>query len=388
MKFQNFFNLLLIISLTLSIVINGEKFISVEKTIRRILHQPLFPASSSPPPDPSSLAPPPPPDASGYDLDQPFFPEVPAGGSPYQNPPPPSLPAQSNGLSPIPTATQPTKPTKKVAIAVSVVIVTLGMLSALAFYLYKHRVKNPVETQKLVGGNSGGANNLRTYTEESRVPPSNFLYIGTVEPSNQRSLNHDDIANGSPYHKLNSDSNMVNNVPSVKRSDRYRPSPDLQPLPPLSRAPPRSVAVPQRITSPTATFSSSDDERSDTLFYTPHGSIHGSVGSADDGSWSKAIRSIGLGSKGESHAYNGGNSFPYSKRTSPRSWGLASSSPDVIKHAIIPSIKAAAPPPPPPPPPPPQPEMEANDIKQYHSQGKQEIMSKTHDINRTIKNNK
>uniref|UniRef100_A0A803KY86 Formin-like protein n=1 Tax=Chenopodium quinoa TaxID=63459 RepID=A0A803KY86_CHEQI len=213
---------------------NGEKLRNVE-VIRRILHQPLFPESSSPPPgldDSSSLAPPPPSaDNSGDTPDQPFFPEVPAGSTPTQNPPPPP-PVTSNGVSPIPTATQPAaKPTKKVAIAVSV------------------------------------------------------------------------------------------------RSDRYRPSPDLQPLPPLNRAPPRSV--PQR-GSPTATMSSSDEDRSDTLFYTPygsiHGSFHGSVASGDDGYWTQATRS--------NSRTNGGSSFPHSKRTSPKSRGLASSSPDKVSNKM------------------------------------------------------
>ncbi|CDY37849.1 BnaAnng05100D [Brassica napus] len=75
--------------------------------------------------------------------------------------------------------------------------------------------------------------------------------------------------NSSPYRKLN----------SVKRSDRYRPSPELQPLPPLSKP---------------SDYNSSDEECRETAFYT---------------------------------------AFPRSERTSPRS-KFGSRSPE-MKHVII-----------------------------------------------------
>ncbi|KAL9241611.1 hypothetical protein vseg_015703 [Gypsophila vaccaria] len=351
MKLYNM-SIILIILLTLSYVSSnvGAVHLGVE-SIRRILHQPLFPDSSTPPPggdseDSTSLASPPPPapagDGSGYGQDQPFFPEVPAGGggssqNPYQAPPTPVGTGVASGSSPIPTATQPTKPTKKVAIVASVGIVTLGMLSALAFYLYRHKVKPPDESQKLVDD----GNSRRYVSDESRAAPSNFLYIGTVEPVNQRSaiVSDDNTANGSPYHKLNS---------SVRRTtERYRPSPDLQPLPPLSKAPPRrSLPDTNRNSSPSETISSDNEETCDTRFYTPNGSI----ASIEDGFWNSVTRSIS-GSRtnsmnsvfrGDGQNGSGSNAFPafpYSKRTSPRSRHLDSST-DVVKHAIIPSIKA------------------------------------------------
>ncbi|KAK9749572.1 hypothetical protein RND81_02G135400 [Saponaria officinalis] len=356
MKYHNM-SIILIILLTLSHIFNVNSMHLGVGSLRRILHQPLFPDSSSPPPggdsdsdESSSLASPPPPstpaaESSGYGPDQPFFPEVPAGGSspnPYQTPPSSGTPITgvASGSGPIPTATQPTKPTKKVAIVASVGIVTLGMLSALAFYLYRHKVKRPDESQKLVDD----GNSRRYMSDESRGPPSNFLYIGTVEPvNNQRSVmtvSDDNTANESPYHKLNN---------SARRTtDRYRPSPDLQPLPPLSKAPPpqrRSLPDTNRnSSSPSGTISSDNEETRDTVYYTPNGS----VASIEDGFWNSVSRSIsGSRTNSMNSLYRGdGNAFPYSKRTSPRSRHLDSSA-DVVKHAIIPSIKAAAPPLPP-----------------------------------------
>ncbi|XP_074308847.1 formin-like protein 6 [Silene latifolia] len=357
MKYYNM-SIIFIILLTLSVLSNGQRFtvrnsaqLGVE-SIRRILHQPLFPDSSTPPPgsgndsdgDPSLSASPPPPsspaaDSSGVDPDQPFFPEVPAGGSnPNTVQPPPSpLPPTTSGSGPIPTATQPVKPTKKVAIAVSVGIVTLGMLSALGFYLYRHKIKHPAEGQKLVGE----GNSRRYISDESRPPPSNFLYIGTVEPVAQRSATVSDetTANGSPYHKLNG------SVKSV--SDRYRPSPDLQPLPPLSKAPPtRSLPDRNHNHNSSSIISSDDDETRDTIFYTPNGS----VASGEDGFWTNSMGSV----------YSA-NYFPQSKRTSPRTRCLDPST-DVVKHAIIPSIKVV-----PPQPPPPMEEHEAEERQEMRS---------------------
>ncbi|XP_016434681.1 formin-like protein 6 [Nicotiana tabacum] len=315
-NFLSNFLILLVSSFTAQLI-NGvadtqiQDFNGKEKT-RRILHQPLFPVTSSPPPN-SEISPP--IDPIFPSPDQPFFPEVPTVPTSDQTQQQ-SPPIQANYGTPIshPIAPQPQNPTKKLAIAISVGIVTLGMLSALAFYLYKHSVKQPDETQKLVGNNNSQERN----NQESRMPPSNFLYIGTVEPSaNNTSANQSNVANSSPYRKLS----------SVKISDRYRPSPELHPLPPL-----RNSIVPPIINSPPR-MSLSDEENHNTIFYTP------------------CSNRINKQLRVENHV---NKSIPHSKRTSPR-LSLSGSSPD-IKRAIIPSVKqnSASPPPPPPPPPPQQ----------------------------------
>ncbi|XWS33500.1 hypothetical protein CRYUN_Cryun22dG0088500 [Craigia yunnanensis] len=297
---------------------------------RRILHQPLFPVGSAPPPGTGNSLPssPPPPDSPVFpDPSQPFFPEVPSGQTPDQNQQTTPPAATTNGSIPIPTATQPVKPAKKVAIAISVGIVTLGMLSGLAFFLYRHRAKHPGETQKLVGRNS------ERFQEDSRVPPSSFLYIGTVEPSTRSASEVNGGANGSPYHKLN----------SVKRSDRYRPSPELQPLPPLAKPPTLE-------NSPTAmsSSSSSDEESRGTAFYTPQGSTI----SNEESYYTPVARPVNrnLVTPVRNEMSGNTNSVPRSKRTSPKSRLLASS--PEMKHVIIPSIKQQKQPSPPPQPPP------------------------------------
>ncbi|XWS29714.1 hypothetical protein CRYUN_Cryun24cG0053900 [Craigia yunnanensis] len=297
---------------------------------RRILHQPLFPVGSAPPPGADNSLPPPPPDSPVFsDPSQPFFPEVPSGQTPDQNQQTTPPAASTNSSIPIPTATQPAKPAKKVAIAISVGIVTLGMLSGLAFFLYRHRAKHPGETQKLVGGNS------ERFQEDSRVPPSSFLYIGTVEPSRRSVSEVNGGANGSPYHKLN----------SLKRSDRYRPSPELQPLPPLAKPP----TIENSPTAMSSSSSSSDEESKGTAFYTPQGSTI----SNEESYYTPVSRPINSNSVTPArNEINGNtNSVPRSKRISPKTRLLASS--PEMKHVIIPSIKKQQQQPSPPPPPPP-----------------------------------
>ncbi|XP_028764192.1 formin-like protein 6 [Neltuma alba] len=300
--------------------VNTIQFRTVnESQSRRILHQPLFPATSAPPPGTDSTPPPPPyTTPPSPDTDIPFFHEDPAGSPPNQNQSPPSIP---NGTIANPTATQPTKPTKKVAIAISVGIVTLGMLSALAFFLYRHRVKQPIETQKLVGGNS------QRIPDDPGLPPSSFLYIGTVEP-NRTSVTDASETNGanrSPYHKLN----------SIKRSERYRPSPELQPLPTLSKPPDGNYP-------PAVSSSSDDDEEShETVFHSPQGSSL----SYEDSYYTPVSRHSSLANGGQQASFRNETysaaSIPYSKRTSPKS-RLAASSPD-IRQVMIPPIKQAPP---------------------------------------------
>ncbi|KAG6395918.1 hypothetical protein SASPL_142051 [Salvia splendens] len=266
-------------------LINEEKH-NKRKRIR-ILHHPFFPYTPSPPPPP--------------DQDRPFFHSLPADQS-HQTPPAP--PRQSNSI-------------KKLAIAVSSAMLVLAMVSAVAFVVYSRRSKQRHESQKLVGGNE----------EPALPPPSNFLYIGTVEPSAASVLSEGgDDASASPYRKLN----------SAKRFSRYRPSPDLQPLPPLTKPPP----PPPAISSPPP-MPSSDDESHDTIFYTPQGSS--------------------VSHESPSSRHNHTNRVAHSKRSSPKS-RLSASSQDT-KPVTIPSIKPPSPPPPPnsqkrnklarPPPPPP-----------------------------------
>lgn len=307
---------------------------------RRILHQPLYPVASAPPPATDSQPPPPPPDSSAIaNPDQPFFPEVPNGQTPDLGQPPPA--SAVNGTIPIPTATQPAKPAKKVAIAISVGIVTLGMLSALAFFLYRHRAKHPRESQKLVGGNS------QRFADESRVPPSSFLYIGTVEPSRASATEVNGTttttngANTSPYHRLN----------SIKRSDNYRPSPDLQPLPPLPKPPPPPPQY-ENENFPSPTSSISDEESLDTAFYTPQGSTV----SNDDSYYTPVLVRPANAARNDVRV-QATTSVPHSKRTSPKSRFSSITSPE-MKHVIIPSIKQPSLAPPPPPPPPPLPHQD------------------------------
>ncbi|XP_052205807.1 formin-like protein 6 [Diospyros lotus] len=331
---------------------------------RRILHQPLFPVTSEPPPAAEPPPSPPPPSPQYPDPSQPFFPEVPNGGAPNQaQQPPPPPPANGNAVA-NPIATQPNKPAKKVAVAISVGIVTLGMLSALAFYLYKHRAKHPGESRKLVGGDS------QRFTDESVPPPSNFLYIGTVEPSREHSEgepNGTNESNGSPYRKLS----------SLKRSDRYRPSPDLQPLPPLPKPPIQTMNSPPPMTS-------SDDEDRETAFYTPQGSSVSEEPTYTPGSrLSFPGNNAGSVARPRAEGLAITNPIPHSKRTSPKSRFLIPpqpppplpamaqgqySKPDFVYSPKRPKFSAPPPPPnmarlqsitnvplPPPPPPPPPP---------------------------------
>ncbi|XP_024973577.1 formin-like protein 6 [Cynara cardunculus var. scolymus] len=301
---------------------------------RRILHQPLFPAGPTPPSGPEQ---PPPPPPTPTKSDHPFFHENPNGQTPdqaLQPPPPPQavvagVTANDTAVT-HPIAPQPAnKPAKKIAVAISVGIVTLGMLSALAFFIYKHKLKQQSESRKLAGGNSLPRSN----EEISRnMPPATFLYIGTVEPSRSTSETTNGGLNGSPYNKLN----------SIKRSDRYRPSPELQPLPRLTKPPP-----PPTTTSPPAMSSSDEEEIQD--FYTPQGSS----ASTDDGYSVPSLKQSHRSNKKDknSSVFRSTSPLLNSKRTSPRSRLSVSSSPDT-KHTSPSSEKlppAAQPPPPPPP---------------------------------------
>ncbi|KAL8472925.1 hypothetical protein ACS0TY_029953 [Phlomoides rotata] len=293
-------------NITIVLILSLVAFFKVQSTQppennRRILHQPFIPSTSSPPPPPPPS--PPPPTTPGQD--QPFFHELPHGPvDPAQLSPPPPASTTTTAVANS-VAKKESNSIKKVAIVICSAILAVGVLSALAFCLFKHRAKHRDESRKLVG-------NSQRNNDESRMPPSTFLYIGTVEPSPTSMVNEPTDAAASPYRKLN----------SGKRSNRYRPSPDLQPLPPLPKPP-----LPPSINSPPP-MSSSDDEG--TNFYTPQGS------------------SMSNESPNSRHNYLNQNRVPLSKRTSPKS-RLSASSPDT-KPVIIPSIKHSLPPSPPPPP--------------------------------------
>ncbi|XVF59284.1 hypothetical protein PTKIN_Ptkin07bG0263200 [Pterospermum kingtungense] len=141
---------------------------------------------------------------------------------------PPAAP--TNGSIPIPTATQPAKPAKKVAIVISVRIVTLGMLSGLAFFLYQHRAKNSVNHRSL--SEEGAQSNSK------KIPEYHPRAFFTLEPW------------------------------SLVGDRRVKPSPELQPLPPLAK--PHSPTLDNSPTamSSSSSSSSSDEESHGTAFYT------------------------------------------------------------------------------------------------------------------------
>lgn len=283
---------------------------------RRTLHQPFsFPVSAAPPPE---LFPPPPPDATPSSPDIPFFNEFPTGAAP----PPPvennqNVPSSSyNATIANPTATKPTEPAKKVAIAVSVAFSLFVMFSVVAFFLYKQRTKPQSESDKtkLVGEDS-----QRVLESSTMAPqqPSSFLYIGTVVEPNGTPVG---VANP---HKINPIGN------------RYRPSPELHPLPPLTK----SLVVDSHSPPAVSSSSSSDNDESretETEFHSPQESS--SVNLSREGSYYTPVsRQSSLANGSPTAPVSVSPVVPFSKRTSPKS-RLSGSSPD-IRHAMIPSIK-------------------------------------------------
>ncbi|CAL5197789.1 unnamed protein product [Lathyrus oleraceus] len=282
---------------------------------RRNLHQPfLFPVSSAPPPE---LYPPPPPDTTPSSPDIPFFNEFPAG-----TPPPPvennqNVPSSSyNATIANPTATKPTEPAKKVAIAVSVAFSLFVMFSVVAFFLYKQRTKPSSESDKmkLVGENSQGVLEDSTMAPQQ---PSSFLYIGTVVEPNGTSVG---VANP---HKINT------------IGSRYRPSPELHPLPPLTK----SLVVDSHSPPAVSSSSSSDNDESretELEFHSRQESSSHNL-SREESYYTPVSRQSSLANGSPTAPVSVSPVVPFSKRTSPKS-RLSGSSPD-IRHAMIPSIK-------------------------------------------------
>ncbi|KAF6139044.1 hypothetical protein GIB67_010770 [Kingdonia uniflora] len=315
---------------SLSILLSLTTLISIVSSTtnngssRRVLHQPLFPTSSSPPP-PAAI-----PDTQNPD--QPFFPEVPIGGgtlNPTTNQPQTqSPPSTNNNISSTPTSQVSSKSTKTVTIAISVGLVTMGMLSALAFFFYRHRKRTNGSEDK------GNSERLMRRTNESSssvaivAAPSDLLYLGTMEPA---------VSGSSPYHNNN-------RLSSPRRMpEMYRPSPELQPLAPLTRGRQREVVISYG-TSPSAM--SSED-----AFYSPQGSNGESpYGANNTTNAATTVKEVILSN----------NSIPRSRRTSPKarlSTGtspksrLSNSNSDVKETIIVSALTPQAPPPPPPPPP-------------------------------------
>ncbi|KAA0036422.1 Formin-like protein 6 [Cucumis melo var. makuwa] len=195
---------------------------------RRSLHQPLDPATFSSPPSPP---PPPPPPLESAHSDQP-------------------TPAPSNvSLPNLPSSGQQSfKPIKTLGIVCSVAIVTLGMLSALAFFLYRQRIKYRYKSRMLVEKERS-----LSFRHDSGIPPSSFLNYGTME----RRPGSIDERKG---RKGEDESSPDRRVDSVKKLDSHLLSPELQPLPPLSQ---------NQIVNPSFETPLSDDESRETVFHTP-----------------------------------------------------------------------------------------------------------------------
>lgn len=250
---------------------------------RRSLHQPL---------DPATFVSPPPP-----------------GGSANSVQP---TPAPSNVSMPnLPlSAQQSFKPIKTMGIVCSVAIVTLGMLSALAFFLYRQRIKYRCKSRMLVD-----KERCLSFRADSGNPQSSFLNFGTMEQRSGSSVEPKGV-NGQD------ESPAQRRVDSVKKWDSRLLSPELHPLPPLPH---------QQIGNPSFETTLSDDESRETVFHTPE--------------WTAAV------------SYGGGI-FPRSKKEtrygSPIVQAQGTSPLPYLQESLIKQDyrrPAASPPPPPPPPP-------------------------------------
>lgn len=234
--------LIFFLSLDLLVLLNHPRVNANSQ--RRSLHQPLDPTTFSSPPSP-------PPPLGSADSNQP-------------------TPAPSNvSLPNLPSSTQQSfKPIKTLGIVCSVAIVTLGMLSALAFFLYRQRIKYRCKSRMLVEKERS-----LSFRPDSGIPPSSFLNFGTME---RRPCSIIERKGG----KGEDQSSPHRPVDSVNKLDSHLLSPELQPLPPLSQ---------NQIVNPSFETPLSDDESRETVFHTPE--------------WSAAV------------SYGGGV-FPKSKRES------------------------------------------------------------------------
>ncbi|KAG6401332.1 hypothetical protein SASPL_138185 [Salvia splendens] len=223
---------------------------------RRILHQPLLPEDSppSPPPAPS-------PPKYPFTASAPFF-------QSYPTPPPPpspasfaSFPANISSL----TVSAPSKPSstssKLIIAAVASVVAAIAVASLAVFLHLRHRTASPrsppfdqskppiSDTSSVVSFNQAQAPNRRHIPKLHRPSQSSaeFLYLGTLVNSHAPA----------PAATAN-----YSNAADSRKLD----SPELRPLPPLSMRPGNNAKV----------ISSKDDESEE--FYSPKGSINGSIG--------------------------------------------------------------------------------------------------------------
>lgn len=252
---------------------------------RRNLHEPLDPATFASPPSP------PPPRSANSDR---------------------PTPAPSNvSLPNLPSSNQQSfTPIKTLGIVCSVAIVTLGMLSALAFFLYRQRIKYRYKSRMLVEKDRS-----LSFRHDSGFPRSSFLNFGTMERS-PCSIVESKGKNGED------ESPPPRGVDSVRKLDSHLLSPELQPLPPLSQSQ-------YRIANPSFDTPFSDDESRDTVFHTPE--------------WTAAVS-------------NGGDNFPRRKGdaryNSPIVQTKGTSPLPYLEDSSIKRDLQRPPPPPPPPPPP------------------------------------
>ncbi|XP_078163941.1 formin-like protein 8 [Carex rostrata] len=304
----------------------------------RLLHEPLFPIQWTPPPPSTEFSNPSVP--TSPDL---FFPPSPPSQSATLPTPTTAVDVSSQSATHPSNSKGSVSVAKTAAIATTVSIVALLLVSLSCFAVYKRKNNREAESRKLIGNEGARVGRLRSTQQETA---SELLYLGTVEPgSHRRGGDHGDLngLNGSPYRKL-----------SKERAERvldvHVPSPELRPLPPLRRF---SAGTLPRVKSSTA---SSDEDTS--FYYTPR------QRSVNESPWSggsspaatdsrRSFPSMGAAEKEVAMDSTTGPAAAVplppaarSRRTPPRTRFSTSSMPDV-KQMIT---AASAPPPPPPPP--------------------------------------
>ncbi|GER28873.1 formin-like protein [Striga asiatica] len=135
---------------------------------RRILHQPLFPVTSpppTPPPTPSQI----PEDEQPFLNEQPLVNELPQYVDPQQPPPLPTAVVSNPAHS----------PARKLTVAVASAVLTVGMLSAMAFYLHKHRQLNSQKLSDRIPPPdlSAASLSLSAASSQQRPPPPASLLL-------------------------------------------------------------------------------------------------------------------------------------------------------------------------------------------------------------------
>ncbi|KAL5583543.1 hypothetical protein UlMin_015985 [Ulmus minor] len=313
---------------------------------RHLLHQPFFPLDSFPPTQAPSSAPLPQPQkqqpkrpfstSSSSPPERPFFPT-------YHSPPPPpsptaltSFPANISSL----LFPQPTSHPHRhvVAIAVSVSLLSAGLLAALAaafIYCRRHRDVHSTTDDKTSRSDSLRLFPPNTATSDgahkSRTTPNTsteFLYLGTLV--NSRGVDQENAANSSnagvkigvaasPYQKLG--------------------SPELRPLPPLPKHNFRRNQKNSQV--------GSDEEEEEEEFFSPRSSSGspGRTGSSSQREYQSPkvenIESLAVDNFGSRSFNSRTPSYPCSKSPSPTTWATNSSSP--LSNSSSKSTKSKSP---------------------------------------------